>query len=747
MPAPLCLQSVLNTQEDGVCVVGADGCLNLVNGGVARLLGYAVDELAGKSVGAAFAPRPAAVANLLAEFFASGRVRREGTAEFRRKDGTVVAVSFTVDRIRLDEHSDGVLLRFAPAAEAISCDIALHESEVKLRVILDTIVDGVVAADSTGTIQLFNPAAEQLFGYGRDEVVGRNVSLLMPSPDHEAHDGYLANYLRTGERKIIGIGREVTGRRKDGGLFPVYLSVGEALLGRERMFVAVLRDLTAQKREKEALQQSEERFRQVAEMTGEWLWEQDTRGNYIYSSGGVRQILGYNPEEILGKNYLDLLTAQDRERWSQLSVNESHHSFVRVSNRYRHRDGHEVYTESTGTPIFDSDGRVVKWRGVDHNVTERKLYEDALRLRDRAIEAASVGIVIADARDPGHPTLYVNPALCRITGYSREELLRSNMRILQGPDTDPATVQDIVAAMREGRACEVVVKNYRKDGTPFWNELRLSPVRDDEGALTHFIGIQTDVTELRRASEERHELEIAKHIQLSLLPKRPLGVGGAKVAGICLPATHIGGDYFDYFYTGRSLDAVIADVSGHSVGAALIMAEVRSALRAETRLAASGHNNGPAQILSLLNEVLYEDLSGSDLFISMFYLRLDLASRRLSYANAGHNCPLLSRARAAACEPLDADGLIMGVKKIVFFEEKTMQFDPGDRLLLYTDGVTEALNEQGEFFDVPRLCDLFANHRDSSPEVVIGRLVEALHAFRGAAPLVDDVSMAMVSME
>lgn len=631
------------------------------------------------------------------------------------------------------------------APDPPSCDIALHDSEIKLQAILDTLVDAVVATDSKGIIQLFNPAAEKLFGYSQAEVAGHNVNLLMPSPDHEAHDDYLANYLRTGVKKIIGIGREVMGKRKDGSQFPLHLSIGEAPLGQERLFVAVLRDLTELKRDKQALQESEARFRQVAKMAGEWLWEQDPDGRYLYSSSAVSDMLGYEPEEILGKNYLDLLTPEDRERWNRTLPPNSHRRFTHLSNRYRHRDGHDVFTESTGEPIFDADGKLVKWRGVDHNITHRKLYEDALRLRDRAIEAASVGINIADARAPDHPNIYVNQALSRITGYSREELLNHNMRLLQGPDTDPATVHAIAAALRAGLDCEVVLKNYRKDGTPFWNELRVSPVRDETGALTHFIGVQTDVTERRHAAEERHELEIAKQIQLSLLPKRPLRVAGATVAGVCFPATHVGGDYFDYFHTDGRLDVVIADVSGHSVGAALIMAEARSALQAQTRFAANG--KGPAQILALLNAVLYEDLSSSDLFISLFYLQLDLASRRLYYANAGHNCPLLSRAGHAVCEPLDAEGLILGVKKGVLFEEKSLQIEPGDRLLLYTDGVTEALDEQGRFFDVPRLCELFSSYRDGEPEVVIDRLISALHAFRGTAPLEDDVSMALLSVD
>jgi phosphoserine phosphatase RsbU/P len=863
------LQSVLNTLEDGVCILDASGGLLTLNSAALRLLGFQQDALPETALSQVVVPDNVA-ASVMA-FLASGRKRQQQVCEFRRKDSTLLQASCTLDRIHENEQTERVLLRFRPAPDAQACDIARLESEIKLRAILSTIVDAVVVADSQGVIQLFNPAAQKLFGYALQEVIGRNVNLLMPSPYHEAHDSYLANYLRTGVKQIIGIGRKIEGERKDGSKFPLYLSIGEALLEQERLFVAVLHDLTEEeraeaklltlsraieqslnavmitnvdgiieyvnssytrltgyraeevvgqippllqsegftgetfaaiwevlrnggewkgerkgrkktgesywvlqtispirnasdeitqylavlqdiselKRDKEALQESEERFRQVAEMAGEWLWEQDPGGHYIYCSDAVREILGYEPEEILCKNYLDLLTPGDREHWSQTATSsDAHQQFTHLLNRYRHRDGHEVFTESTGKPILDSRGILLKWRGVDHDVTRRKLYEDALRLRDRAIEAASVGINIVDVRDGNYQNIYVNPALSRITGYTKEELLGNGMRILQGADTDLDTVHEIARALSKGRNCEVVLKNYRKDGTPFWNELRVSPVRNDDGALTHFIGVQTDVTELRRASEERHELEIAKHIQLSLLPKHPLQVEGVKIAGICLPATHVGGDYFDYFHTDGMLDVVIADVSGHSVGAALIMAEMRSALRAETRSALTGGaNRGPAQILTLLNAVLYDDLSGSDLFITMFYLRLDLAARRLSYANAGHNCPLLFRSNTAACVPLDAEGLILGVKKRVLFEEKTLQLKKGDRLLLYTDGVTEALNEQGEFFDIPRLGDLFSSYRDKRPETVIRRLIEALHAFRGTTPLGDDVSMTVMNLE
>ena len=126
-----------------------------------------------------------------------------------------------------------------------------------LRLIMEHTVDGVVTIDATGQVSSFNRAAERVFGYRADEILGRNVSTLMPSPHQQAHDGYLARYLATGEARIIGMGREVEGLRSDGARFPMDLSVTEFSMGGERFFIGIVRDISERKKLEEQLRQSQ----------------------------------------------------------------------------------------------------------------------------------------------------------------------------------------------------------------------------------------------------------------------------------------------------------------------------------------------------------------------------------------------------------------------------------------------------------------------------------------------------------
>ncbi|HEY9345840.1 MAG TPA: PAS domain S-box protein [Inquilinus sp.] len=166
-----------------------------------------------------------------------------------------------------DGAGEGVVVLHAEVTDARAAQATAEAREAHLRSILETIPDAMVVIDAQGLIQSFSKAAERLFGFTREEIQGRNVNMLMPSPYREAHDGYLARYFATGERRIIGIGRVVVGRRKDGGTFPMELAVGEVSREGHRLFTGFIRDLTERQQTEARLQELQSELLHVSRLS------------------------------------------------------------------------------------------------------------------------------------------------------------------------------------------------------------------------------------------------------------------------------------------------------------------------------------------------------------------------------------------------------------------------------------------------------------------------------------------------
>jgi two-component system sensor kinase FixL len=250
------LAAIVDSSDDAIIAKDLDGTILSWNGGAERIYGYAAAEAVGRPI---YLIVPPPLVNELSEILerikAGERVRNLETVRLT-KDGRLINVALSISPIR---DATGRLV----GASTIARDItsrnqelqALTDSEARLRSILESAVDGIVVIDARGRIESFNPAAERLFGYLASDVAGQNVNMLMPSPYHEEHDRYIGNYLSTGVAKIIGIGREVTGRRKDGTTFPLYLSVGEMVIGGERKFTGILHDLSERVKIEERLRE------------------------------------------------------------------------------------------------------------------------------------------------------------------------------------------------------------------------------------------------------------------------------------------------------------------------------------------------------------------------------------------------------------------------------------------------------------------------------------------------------------
>lgn len=191
---------------------------------------------------------------------------------------------------------------------------SLYGAEL-LRAVIDTAVDGMIVIDGQGSIRLFNRAAERLFGYPADDVLGRNVNMLMPSPYHEEHDGYLARYQATSERRIIGIGRDVRGRRADGSVFPMYLSVGEiAHRGEAKLFVGIIHDTSAVELGATGLREQAARLRSILETVPDAIIVIDDKAIIESFSPAAERLFGWTAGEVVGRNVNMLMPSPYREQ-------------------------------------------------------------------------------------------------------------------------------------------------------------------------------------------------------------------------------------------------------------------------------------------------------------------------------------------------------------------------------------------------------------------------------------------------
>jgi two-component system, LuxR family, sensor kinase FixL len=267
------LAAIVTSSDDAIIGKTLDGIVTDWNSGAEAIFGYTAAEAIGKPLSMLLlAGQDNEMVHILERIRAGERVEHYETRR-RRKDGEVIDVSLTISPIW---DSAGRLLGASKVARDITltkrAQVDLQEREAHLRSVLDTIPDAMVVIDETGIMRSFSAAAQRLFGYTAEEAIGQNVSLLMPSPYREQHDTYLARYFATGQKRVIGRGRTVTGSRKDGSTFPMELAVGEMVSGDRHAFTGFVRDLTERQETQQRLQdlQSElihmSRFTAMGEM-------------------------------------------------------------------------------------------------------------------------------------------------------------------------------------------------------------------------------------------------------------------------------------------------------------------------------------------------------------------------------------------------------------------------------------------------------------------------------------------------
>ncbi|GAB4380512.1 MAG: hypothetical protein Kow00121_36920 [Elainellaceae cyanobacterium] len=240
----------------------------------------------------------------------------------------------------------------------------------------------------------------------------------------------------------------------------------------------------------------------------------DLSGVVVDWNPGAERIFGWSRTEIIGQMIRSLYCTTNAVTPSKIFKQVLTENRWSGEINFLRKDGSQGVCETVIVPLRNEQNKTIAILGTHRDITARKQIEVELKLRDRAIAASNNGIVITDHRQPDAPVVYVNAAFERITGYNTTDVIGRNCRFLQGVDYDQPALNQLRQAIAQGQPCSVILRNYRKDSTLFWNELSVSPIHDEQGTLTHFIGIQSDITQRKQA-----EQSLQQQMQQALLLK------------------------------------------------------------------------------------------------------------------------------------------------------------------------------------------------------------------------------------
>lgn len=255
----------------------------------------------------------------------------------------------------------------------------------------------------------------------------------------------------------------------------------------------------------EKRKEAEEKFRSMVETSSDWIWETDHNAVYTYVSPKIRELLGYTPEEILGKTPFDLMPEDEASRVSQLfaDIVKSKKAFQYLENKNLHKDGTLIILETSGIPIMDQDNNLVGYRGIDRDATERIQAEEQLRKLSMAVEQSDSTIMIANHK--GNID-YVNPAFYAISGYTPDEVTGENPRLLKSGEHPDSFYKELWDTISSGENWRGEIVNKKKSGEHYWERVIISPVMDSAEKITHYVAVKEDITDRKNAEAENERL-------------------------------------------------------------------------------------------------------------------------------------------------------------------------------------------------------------------------------------------------
>ncbi|TVR94324.1 MAG: PAS domain S-box protein [Wenzhouxiangellaceae bacterium] len=480
------LESTLQSISDAFLTVDRNWNVTFLNHQAETLLKLDRDALMGRNIWEAF---PAARET---EFFKRGH-------EAMEEQHTVRYEAFYPEPLNVWLHvaayptDEGLAVYFSDQTERHRARLEAAEQLERTRAVLESASDAIVTLNGNGLIESVNPAAERIFGYRPEELIGQNVSKLMPEDHAGKHDNHVKRYVETGQARILDRPQKLKARRKDGSEFPIQLTVTEISLAGRQVFTGFVQDITRDEQALEILRTSEERFRAVARATTDVVWDHDLLSNQVWWSDGLQAIFGYPPEEASEELdwWLQRIHPDDRDatRLSLVTAIAERRPDWNAKYRFRRSDGSYADVSDSGYLIVDSTGEPRRMVGGLKDVTESRLAQRKLAEQAELLDHVRDAIIVIDL---DHCVSYWNKGAERIYGWNSEEAVGQPVTDLLDPDAElyPAAFRQVLAKGRLERQW----RHRRKDGTEINVRSHWGLVTDSTGEPRSVMSINTDIS-------------------------------------------------------------------------------------------------------------------------------------------------------------------------------------------------------------------------------------------------------------
>jgi sigma-B regulation protein RsbU (phosphoserine phosphatase) len=619
-------------------------------------------------------------------------------------------------------------------------DVAFRRQTRIFETALRSLAEGVVVCDVAGRFVLFNETAEAVLGvrptdqpiaewsatYGcfhpdgvtpfpsgnlplaralRGEVSTAEIVIRNPNLTHEVWITVAGTPLRDEDGAL------------DGGII-------------------VFRDITAARQAERELRAS---LKQLEDLR--YAVDQATLVAITNRSGAIIEVndkfcevTGYSRAELIGQDHRILKSGFHpasffHELWETISSG-------RVWRRHicnRAKDGSSFWVDTTIVPLL-ADGKPERYLALRTDITGNMRQQAELLRLSNAVDQTADAIMITDTDGI---IRYVNPAFETVTGFSRAEAVGETPRLLRSGQQPPDYYDALWKTLLAGEVFRGSPINRRKNGDLYRAEQTITPIKDSEGRIQHFVSVMKDVTDRIRAEQQEIEMRYASAVQRRLYPTGAPAIAGLDIAAAMFPALATCGDYYDYLtLPDGSLGVVIGDVSGHGLGPALIMVETRTCLHFLAQTCAT-----VGDILTRTNATLYEDLD-DERYVALIMAKIDPTARRLVYANAGHTSAYHLDGRGNVKAVMESSGPPAGVLPgVVYGIVENPPLEDGDVVVFLTDGITETEDPSGNAFGAEAAIAVIRANIDAPARELVQHVRNAVRDFAGGAPQGDDITM------